>query len=267
LNVETIQIKSDHKRICEDYFISDEKKGIFAVLDGATPISDFVNRDGKNGAVLASRLVGDAIRNHEPASIKAKLSQANLLLAEEMKKYNIDTKKKEELWCTCLAMIQLVDDEHIQFAQIGDCMIFTLSKSGEFKKITEDMVFGISNRARQHREKVRREGKNIPNEDFYQIKRNALIYNRYLANKVNGYAVLNGDQASEHFLHIGMLPKEEVQEIVMITDGLFPKDRNWERMVRQIQNEGLEQYATDIVEFEKRNNLHQDDKTGIYIKF
>jgi serine/threonine protein phosphatase PrpC len=225
LKIEKVQFKSNKKRICEDYFISDENEGIFAVLDGATPISKFVDKEGRNGAVLASRIVGNALKNIGNTSIKAKISEANLLLSKEMKNHNIDTTKKEELWCTCLAMVKF-NENYIHFAQIGDSMIFAKTRTGEFKILSKDTVFGISERAKQQRVKERRDGRNIPNEDYYNIKKNSLIYNRYLANKDNGYAVLNGDNAADNFLDVWMFQKEEYSEILLITDGLFPKDRN-----------------------------------------
>lgn len=266
MNIQTFQLKSDRKSICEDYYICDEKKGLFAVLDGATPISDFVDQEGRNGAVLASRIVGNVIKNSSSFPLQSRIFEANSLLLEEMKKHNIDLTKKEELWCTCLAMV-IVDDKSIHFAQIGDCMIFASTKSGEIKRLTEDMVSGISKRAMLQREKERREGKDLPNEDFYGAPKNAMIYNRSLANQENGYGVLNGDPAAENFLHVGMLPREEYSEILLISDGLFSKDRNWEDMFNMIREHGLPQYATDLVEYELSNNLLQDDKTGILIKF
>ncbi|MGZ7136567.1 MAG: protein phosphatase 2C domain-containing protein [Methanobacterium sp.] len=266
MEIKKIQIKSDKKSICEDYFVMDEKNGIFAVLDGATSISNFVDNEGRNGAVLASRIVGNAIKNIGNTSIKSYISNANLLLLEEMKKYNIDLTKKEELWSTCLAMVKF-NENYIDFGQIGDCMLFGTTRVGEFKILSKDMVFGISERAKQKREKERLEGRKIPSEDYYNNKKNSLIYNRYLANKENGYAVLNGDKGADNFLNVGMLQKEEYSEILLITDGLFPKDRDWENMFNQIKKCGLYNYAANLIEFENLNNLTQDDKTGIFIKF
>jgi serine/threonine protein phosphatase PrpC len=265
LEIEKIQLKSDRKRICEDYLIADDKTGMFAVLDGATPLCDFVDEGGRNGAVLASRIVGDDLKTIGNASLSSKISEANRLLLDEMKKYNIDLLKKEERWSTCLAMVRFHEKE-IHFAQIGDCMIFATTRTGEFLVLTTDLVFGISKRAKQQREKERLEGKTIPNEDYYKIRKNSLTYNRYMANKENGYGVLNGDPAADHFLSTGVLPIEEYRDLLLISDGLFPKDRNWDRMFSQIKKHGLDKYASDLIEYENSNNLAQDDKTGIFIK-
>ncbi|AIM16933.1 hypothetical protein HW35_12370 [Bacillus sp. X1(2014)] len=266
MEIEIIQMKSANKHICEDYFISNKEMGLFAVLDGATPISNFVNQDGHNGAVLASRIVGNALNKMENTSIKTTISEANLLLANEMKTHRIDTSKKEELWSTCLALVKVYDNE-IHFAQIGDCMIFATTRTGEWKILSKDMVFGISERARQHRENERRLGRKLPPEEYYQIKKHSLIYNKSLANKENGYAVLNGDPAAIQFLHEGILQKDEYRGILLITDGLFPKDRNWGTMLSHINQNGLYQYAKNLIEYEQANNLTQDDKTGIWIQF
>lgn len=265
LEIEKVYLKSDKKTVCEDYFVLDEPKGLFAVLDGATPLSDFVNEQGVNGAVLASRIVGEAIHNAEDENIQALMSNANELLLEEMKKYKIDLFKKHELWSTCLAMIKM-NGQQIDFGQIGDSMIFAVTKSGNLEVLSKDTVAGISERAKKRREEERRKGRNLPDEAYFQNKRNSLIYNRSLANKPNGYGVLNGDSAAEGYFHIGSIKTENYRGLLLISDGLFPKDLNWDNMINTIWKDGLQKYALDLVECEKSTNSYQDDKTGIFIR-
>ncbi|GHH99583.1 protein phosphatase 2C domain-containing protein [Neobacillus kokaensis] len=266
MKIEKVHIKSDKKNVCEDYFVMKEQQGLFAVLDGATPLCDFANEQGLNGAVLASRIVGEAIKNAEEGDIQTLMSNANALLLKEMKKYWIDLSKKHERWSTCLAMIKM-NGQQIDYGQIGDCMIFAVTKNGRLEVLSKDTVAGISERAKKHREEERQKGKNLPDEVFYQNRMNSLIYNRSFANKPNGYGVLNGDQAAENYFYIGSIKPEDYKGILLISDGLFPKDQNWENMINTIWKDGLVKYAMDLVEYEKKTSTHQDDKTGIFIRF
>lgn len=265
MKYEHIQIKSDKKQICEDYF-SIGNDSIFAVLDGATPTSTFKDNKGRNGATLASTIVGEAVKMfaNENVDIKTCISKANSLLLDEMNKNGIKLENKHETWNTYLAMVRIGED-YIDFGQIGDCMIFVVTISGEVEVLSKDMVVGIRDRAKQERMKMREIGFPIQSEDFYSIEKNSLEFNRYLANKDNGYAVLNGDKNADKYLITGRIEKKNYSQVLLISDGLFPKNRDWNKMIDNIKEKGLEKYALDLVEHEMKHQLYQDDKTGIFI--
>jgi hypothetical protein len=262
MNVETVSIKSNRKTICEDDFVTNQQKGVFAVLDGATPVSDFTDEKGKNGAVLASRIVSEFIRQTElkVVDVKKCLLHANERLLEEMKRANIPLHQKHERWSTCAAVVHIT-------GQIGDCMIFALLRNGDLAVLSNDTVEGISERAKEHRQKERLRGVNLPDESYFNVKKNTLIYNRSLANAKNGYGVLNGDPAAKMYVHTGSIKRDDCCELLLISDGLFPKDKNWEGMLCAIATDGLEHYAKALVAYEEKHNLYQDDKTGIFVQF
>ncbi|WP_110112062.1 protein phosphatase 2C domain-containing protein [Bacillus sp. CGMCC 1.16541] len=268
MNVETCSIKSNRKTICEDDFVTNQQKGVFAVLDGATPVSDFTDEKGKNGAVLASRIVSEFIRQTEPTvgDVKKCLLHANERLLEEMKRAHTPLHQKHERWSTCAAVVHITGRD-IHYSQIGDCMIFALLRNGDLAVLSNDTVEGISERAKEHRQNERLKGVDLPGESYFNVKKNALIYNRSLANAKNGYGVLNGDPAVEMYLQTGSIKRENCRELLLISDGLFPKDKNWEGMLRNIATDGLEHYARALVAYEEKHNLYQDDKTGIFIQF
>ncbi|MBM7702954.1 protein phosphatase 2C domain-containing protein [Metabacillus iocasae] len=266
MKIETCSIKSNRKSICEDHVVEVRKKGLFAVLDGATPVSDFVDEKGYNGAVLASRIVGAAIQSTvEPIHVKPCLVNANAQLLEKMKCAQIPLQQKHERWSTCAAVVHLTDDR-IHYGQIGDCMIFATLRNGDFLVLSTDTVEGISKRAKQHRERERLKGVALPDESYFNVRKNALIYNRSLANVKNGYGVLNGDPAADMYFHTGSIKREDCCELLLISDGLFPKDKKWEDMFQFISTNGLERYARDLVSYEEKHSAYQDDKTGIFIQ-
>ena len=71
--------------------------------------------------------------------------------------YGVDTRKKEHLWCTCIAAVQIVG-EKIEYAQLGDCMIVAIFRKGTMQVLTKDTVEGISKRAKKKREEDRKKG-------------------------------------------------------------------------------------------------------------
>ena len=53
-----------------------------------------------------------------------------------MLEYKVDTRKKDHLWCTCIAAVQ-IDGEKIEYAQLGDCMIVATFQNGTMQSINE----------------------------------------------------------------------------------------------------------------------------------
>ena len=94
--------------------------------------------------------------------------------------YGVDTRKKEHLWCTCIAAVQIVG-EKIEYAQLGDCMIVAIFRKGTMQVLTKDTVEGISKRAKRKEKKI---VKRVicTRRTCFQDVREQLKYNRYLAN-------------------------------------------------------------------------------------
>ena len=65
-----------------------------------------------------------------------------------MLEYKVDTRKKEHLWCTCIAAVQ-IEGGKIEYAQLGDCMIVAILQNGTMQALTRDTVEGISKRAKK----------------------------------------------------------------------------------------------------------------------
>lgn len=265
MKVEQIKIKSDKKNLCEDYLVV-YNQSLFAVLDGATPTSSFQDDKGRNGATLASRTVGEALRSLADAdsSIKELVSKANAQLLDAMTKSGIKSENKHETWNTCLAMVR-INEEYIEYAQIGDCMIFAVNHLGEVETLSKDMVVGISKRAREERARIREMGFTIQSEEYYRVFKNSLEFNRYLANTDNGYAVLNGDKKADDYLCTGKIEKKNYSHVLLISDGLFPGNRDWAKMITNIKDIGLKKYVQNVVAYEEKHDILQDDKTAIFI--
>ena len=84
-----------------------------------------------------------------------------------MLEYEVDTRKKEHLWCTCIAAVQIVG-EKIEYAQLGDCMIFAIFQNGTMQVLTKDTVEGISQRAKRKEKKIKK-GLSVPEEHIFKM--------------------------------------------------------------------------------------------------
>ncbi|WP_119683825.1 protein phosphatase 2C domain-containing protein [Bacillus cereus] len=267
VKIKTYQQKSPLKQECEDSYFCNKEKKIYGVCDGATPLVPFRDEKGHNGAYIASHLFASyftALRENH--SLQFAVAKANEVLQSKMLEYEVDTRKKEHLWCTCIAAVQIVG-EKIEYAQLGDCMIVATFQNGTMQVVTKDTVEGISKRAKKKREDDRKKGLSVPEEYVFQDVREQLKYNRYLANMPNGYSVANGMKEAIHYLQHGELHTDEVSGIFICSDGLFHPDWSLEQTVAYIRKNSINEYIAIIEELEAEKRIRPDDKTIIMIDF
>ncbi len=151
MKIKTYQQKSPLKQECEDSYFCNEEKKIYGVCDGVTPLVPFRDEKGHNGAYIASHLFASYFASLcENHSLPVAVAKANEALQRKMLAYGVDTRKKEHLWCTCIAAVQIVG-EKIEYAQLGDCMIVAILQNGTMQVLTKDTVEGISKRAKKEK--------------------------------------------------------------------------------------------------------------------
>ncbi|PGS54211.1 protein phosphatase 2C domain-containing protein [Bacillus sp. AFS041924] len=256
------------KKVAEDAMLLNNKLNVYGVFDGATPISSFKNAEGMNGAYLASNLFRLYFENHfqSKMTLSEGIIQANRRLMEEMKLNNVDINRPEELWTTCVAIVK-IDKQKVSFAQLGDCMILAEYHNGHIKTLTKDTVKGISIRAKAKREKDRKKGLILPEESYFHSIKNQLIYNRSMANTVDGYSVANGKEVVKNYIQSGYIDTKNLKSILLISDGLFHPKFDLIHAFKIINAIGLEEYSYQLEKEELKNKAHSDDKTGILIRF
>jgi len=256
------------KNVSEDAMVVNNEINVYGVFDGATPITPFKNADGMNGAYIASNLFRKYFKNHFRAemTLSEGIILANRRLMEEMKINKIDINRPEERWSTCVAIIK-IDKQKVSFAQLGDCMILAEYHSGEIKTLTKDTVKDISIRAKKRREKDRKKGLILPDESYYQSIKNQLIYNRSMANTVDGYSVANGTEAVGNYIQLGSIDTKNLKSVLLISDGLFHPKFELLHVYKLIKEIGLEDYSKGLEMEELKSKTHSDDKTGIFVRF
>ncbi|MEH7086333.1 protein phosphatase 2C domain-containing protein [Neobacillus drentensis] len=268
MKVEPFLCAAPHKSVSEDSIVLNEKINVYGVFDGATPLMPFKDENGMNGAYLASNIFKDYFFRlyRSNLSLVEGIMAANRMLRAHMEKYKVNQEKYENLWSTCAAIIKIENDGKISYAQLGDCMIIAEYQNGTIKALTRDTVKDINYRAKSWREEQRKQGVKIQDEEYYQDRTQQLIFNRSLANKKYGYTVANGKKEVLNFIQHGQVNSSGIKTLLMITDGLFHPNYSIEETFRMIHTTGLQVYSMELEQYEKRNNLLSDDKTGIMIK-
>jgi serine/threonine protein phosphatase PrpC len=256
------------KAVSEDSFVINDQLKVYGVFDGATPLVPFMDERGRNGAYLASNLFKNYFENDFSGdmSLFNGVIEANKRLMEKMKIYNVDMSCPENLWSTCVAVIKIEENQNISFAQLGDSMILAEHKSGVIEALTRDTVKDIGVRAKIRREKERSMGMPVPEESYYDDIKNQLLYNRRMANTPDGYPVANGTKEVCDYIYHDCIDARDLKSILLITDGLFYPNKDFNDIYRMINESGLEEYAIQLETYENNHNLRSDDKTGILIR-
>lgn len=266
MDLQTVFRVSLSKKVSEDAMVLNHHFRVYGVFDGATPLTSFVDSNGRNGAYLASHLFKSYFEKefHAEMTLTEGIVQANHKLREEMKANQIDLNRSEERWSTCAAIIKL-EQEQISFAQLGDCMILAQYGDGKITTLTKDTVKGISCRAKMRRERERRQGLSVPEESYFQSVKNQLIYNKRMANTPDGYSVANGTEEVKDYIQSGALDASGLKAILLMSDGLFHSSLDFIQVFQTIQQIGLEEYVDSLERDERKTGKHSDDKTAILV--
>ncbi|MGI8314794.1 PP2C family serine/threonine-protein phosphatase [Halobacillus mangrovi] len=266
-SIQQVNITSPTKRESEDAFIVHESAGIFGVLDGATPLTNFRDEDGHNGAYLAAQLFKRHFLNlSETAELSKEVVKANTKLQQEMLAYKVNVEEGYERWSTCVAVVKIKENE-LHYAQLGDSMIMISYEDGTSKVLTKDTVEGISERASRQREKDRKSGKKIPEETYYREPLNRLRYNRSMANRENGYTVANGMKYIEPYIQSGVVSLDNIRDVFIFSDGLFHPEHTLHDTYRRVREFGLISYINQVTEHYQTNDLRVDDRTAVWVTF
>ncbi|CDQ20493.1 Protein phosphatase 2C [Halobacillus karajensis] len=265
-SLQQLHMTSPAKKECEDALVINEEAGVYGVLDGATPLVPFEDEEGHNGAYLAANIFKDQLEslNAEDSLIYA-VKQANQRLRKEMERYGVQTEKGEERWSTCVAVVKITL-AHIEFVHLGDSMIIIGEKNGKCKVITKDTVKGISARAKQKREGERLKGRKLPEESHFNKTIHKLRYNRQLANVDGGYTVANGMKEVMDYLDKGVLRTQGIQDLFIMTDGLFHPELSLEESYYKVKQQGLRAYIDQLTQYLKERSLHVDDRSALWIQ-
>ncbi|TQK53547.1 protein phosphatase 2C-like protein [Brevibacillus sp. AG162] len=277
MKLECISMKGSGKSN-EDAYVIQQVKHVYAVIDGITSLIPYENAAGQTGGAIAAELVKKQLEAMpEDAALHDYLETINEALQEQMRQSGIDLEKKEALWGAACAVVR-VGDAHIEYAQLGDCMIFAVYEDDIVRPLTHTQVSHLEQAALTKWEDGINEGL-CTRTELSERCMDILIHNRYQANGPGGYGVLNGDVACRDFIEYGRMNRVGVKALVLATDGLFmPRalggaQPKWEETVLPIVHKGLQRYTDELITLENNDPectryirfKKSDDKTGMIL--
>ncbi|QDS35910.1 protein phosphatase 2C domain-containing protein [Brevibacillus brevis] len=277
MKLESISMKGSGKSN-EDAYVIQQVKHVYAVIDGITSLIPYENAAGQTGGAIAAELVKKQLEAiPEDAALHDYLETINLALQEQMRQSGIDLEKKEALWGAACAVVR-VGDAHIEYAQLGDCMIFAVYEDDTVRPLTHPQVSHLEQAALVKWEEGINEGL-CTRTELHERCMDILLHNRYQANGPGGYGVLNGDVACRGFTEYGRINRVGMKALVLATDGLFmPRalggtQPKWEETVLPIVHKGLQRYTDELISLENNDPeciryirfKKSDDKTGMIL--
>lgn len=255
------------KKESEDAWVINEDAGVYAVLDGATPLTPFEDPDGHNGAYLAAHI----FKNHldgltSEDGLENAVQSANQFLYQQMKIYGVDVSKGYERWTTCVAAVK-VEGDFFEFIHLGDTMIIAAYHDGEVEVLTEDTVKGISQRAEKKRLDDRNAGGDVPEESYFDNKWERLRYNRTMANLDEGYTVADGLEHTLDGIQKGSVSLKKVKNVLILSDGLFHRELSLPEVFKRIERIGLAAYIDELTQDLEEHQKPIDDRTAVWLDF
>lgn len=223
---------------------------LFAVIDGATGLYGFKNDAGETGGMIAAQIVKE-IFSHNNGSFRELFIEANAKLREEMLNHDWDITDKSKTWKVCFAAVRLFD-EKIEWAQIADSLVLILFKDGSYTCVVDDY---------DHESVVLKKMQELAKQgvtDVGEAIKPSIISNWQEHVNVT-YGVINGQPEAVKFMKEGTVPRENVEHILVFTDGLFiPKEHpdapdDFDTIVRLFKEGGLRKIYEHVRALEERD--------------
>lgn len=265
MKIQAYSRSSPEKRECEDSYALNLHTSVFGVFDGVTPMHEYSDESGHNGAFIAANIFKQHFEGLvNQGDLNNELIRANRKLKQQMvSKAQYDVTQKYRLWSTCAVVVR-VAEEDVYYAQVGDCMAIACDDQGNTTLLTTDSVKGIADRARLKWELERQRGINVPD---LQHDHEKYAYYRTLANTPEGYSVANGMQDMDRYIATGKVSKNKLKHLLIVSDGMLHSEDNIADMLSTILTNGLAKYAEELEQIELKEGLRPDDKTAILITF
>lgn len=259
---------SPRKREGEDALLLNPARGLYGVLDGVTPISDFRDGDGHNGAYLAANTIKDYLEGAGSSeSLIEEVIEANRRLRRAMEESGIDLSVKHELWASCIAAAQVTPHE-VRYAQLGDCMVVARYRDGRIDVLTDNRVKGVSARAKAKRALDRQNGRNVDEESSFAELHRVMVYNRtWMANAPEGYGVANGTEEAADHIQSGVVPIEGLGHLLLVSDGMFHPEHPLETTLKLILEEGFDRYVERVEAAERARDMMPDDRSAVLLSW
>lgn len=267
----------------EDAYVENKERKLYAVIDGATGVG------GLPGKIAAETMQHRLAAGNINDSLIGLIHQGNLDLAERTKQemgQEINAIAKEKRSTCGIAAIQ-IHETYMEYAQSGDCMIFVKYQDGGMQALSYDHVMRLDEKAISdlYESIASRVDADVSGEAFQKVYQEekervvpALAANRKKLNTVEGYSIMDGTTEAMEFLSYGRIPLQQVEKVLLLTDGLQLYGVNgdvWRETAMYAMEYGVEQLLKSVVQQEENDIYlqtyprfkHADDKTGILLEY
>lgn len=236
----TIKNCKDINKPNEDYYLSDDKNGIYILVDG-------VSRDKKEGiypnpspAFLVSKIFVESaykyLLNNFNENIFKLLYETIKRGNEEIKNYNDKVIWENEFLPGTVGVVAIIRNNKLYYAYIGDCYGLVLNSDKHiFSKCQTENIA-------KHKKEF-----------------NAFEIRNVICNNVKhpySYGVLNGDIRAMDFVNYGEIELSESDKILLCSDGFADIVKNYSG--KELYKMGIEQLI--------KSSKETDDKTMIRIE-
>ncbi len=190
------------------------------VCDGATTLYSAQRQSAAqltSGGQKAAGITASVFSAEPERNLLDSARRANELIREAMIDTGLELVKREQLWSTSFAAVQ-VNDDSIAWCQTGDCMILLIHRDGGGQLLTE--LPG------QDRE-VLKTWQQIGARSSGTIQQNLAGEIAAVRGKMNReFGVLNGENEALEFVSSGSVEADKVSDVLLFSDGLFPPSIN-----------------------------------------
>lgn len=231
---------------------------MFGVFDGATSLNKKTFKNGTTGGFIASDTAEKAFaKNNDSLANLAK--KANSAIYNKMIENDVDISDKASLWSTSAAVVK-INNDMIEWVQIGDSLLLLIYKDGSFKIPIKDY---------DHDSETLCMWKDIAQKTDQKIFQamNGQIKKVRAAMNVD-YGVLNGEKEFSDFINSGREALNELSHVLLFTDGLFIPSKdplnkdNFNEFVDLFLKGGLSEIRDHI-----RNIEQSDPDCRLYPRF
>ena len=228
----------------EDYYICDEARGVFVLLDGVSRDGTAENYPQPSPSAIISEIVANEIYVYTKENLSEKKIENVLLEAmsrgnQAARNYN---KGDSDYFLPgTVGVISVIRDNTLYYAYIGDCTGRTIHHDIQ-NIFTQKQTQLISENQKYFSKREVRV--NICNNIFHPYK----------------YGVLYGDEAAMAFVNIGVIALHSSDRIILASDGM--DDYLKTLSVKQLKKYNAKEFINNAILF---NNEKADDRTIVCI--
>ena len=276
-------------REIDNTLVCDSTNNRFAVIDGDSALGPF---SGAKAAEIMRRYLNDPTYLND--SLEAVICAANNAIRKEKigKTIWVDYDESDKhIRNSCSVIAIQIRDDHLEFVQSGNCMLFVQYENGTIRCVTYDhkakvqVKYHLKLKSSFHSLKkgLRRKYSEKKLQTCYEnaVKLTETFQKKCLAssNTHKGYSSIDGSRQAISFLEKGSIPLMDIKKIALVSGGFqllnhkTPGQERWGDTAKQIFKRGFKSAYTKIAVMERNDPYclqypraeRSDDKSGILL--